>query len=849
MRIGASCGMKDDNYRLKVVILGDRQECVSISGIFEGRPCDLHLATYGDEDALKSIAEIEPALILVCSSFRDLDASEICGRIRSINQCLRPVVIVTSPVFSEEIMINALKGGADDFIILPVDSRVLLARIDAHLKTRKFSVDMALDKRNIETVLDITKAVSSTLDARSVLSTIVCKIAEITGAKRCSILLVAGNTGYVLASNDSPEMQELKIDLARYPEVLEAIKIRKHLMVEDMPNHPMMAEIKGLISNLEGMSVLVVPITFGEDVIGTLFLRAQKQVFGEKEIELCRIAANASYPALRNARLYENLKEEKERLLQERIDDLAKSRAELVATNEALNKEIAERRRAEESIRVHEQMISSIIDNSTAIISVKDAGARYQLVNRKFEEIYRLDIEKLKGKTDHDIFPKNTADTLRSDDLKVLASKAPIALERVIELDDGPHTYLITKFPLYDPSGEILSVCSMSTDITAHKCLEKELMKAQKLESIGVLAGGIAHDFNNILTGILANISLLSECMDRADKNYRWLREVEKATFRARELTHQLLTFSKGGKPVKESVHIGKLLEEWARFASRGSKTKCLFSIPEDLWPIEVDAGQISQVINNLVINAEQAMPDGGEIKVSAENTVLNAEERLPLGNGRYVKISIEDKGVGIQEEFLHKIFDPYFTTKQTGSGLGLYSAYSIIKNHNGYIGVESRIGAGTAFDIYLPASERNAEIRDDGSGSLIRGKGKILVVDDEEIIRNVIGAILTFTGYKAEFVAEGKQAIETYRKAQKSAEPFDAVIIDLTIPGGMGGRETIKGLLDLDSKVKAIVSSGYNNDPIMADYSKYGFKGAVRKPFSALELSKALHKIISEED
>ncbi len=838
--------MKVKKDGIRVLIIGGGEAGRSLSGIFEGRSCDIRLATTADE-ALGSIKEFGPDLVLLDSGIEGMNQNEMCCRIRSMEQYMHPSVIVISPDRDVEIMIGVLKSGADDCIIRPFDDRVLLARIDVHLRGRALYADMAQDKKNIETVLDITKAVSSTLDARLVLRTIVCKIAEITGARRCSILLVSGgNIGYVLASNDGPEIKDLKIDLTKYPEVIEAIKIRKHLIVEDMPNHPLMIEIKGLISELEGMSVLVVPIAFGEDVIGTLFLRAHKRAFGEKEIELCRIAANASYPALRNARLYENMMEEKESLLRERIEDLAKSRSELIATNEALNKEIAERRRAEESIRVHEQMISSIIDNSTAIISVKDADSRYQLVNNRFEETFNLGTESVKGRTDHEIFPESRADILRSQDLKVLTTKTSLELEEVMGQDDRQRAYITNKFPLYDLRGEIHAVCSMSTDITDHKCLEKELMKAQKLESIGVLAGGIAHDFNNILTGILANINLIRECVDRSDRNHRRLHEVEKAVFRARELTHQLLTFSKGGKPVKETILIGRFIEEWASFASRGSKTKCLFSIPEDLWPAEVDTGQISQVINNLVINAEQAMPEGGEIEVSAGNVCLKEEERLPLKNGRYVKISIKDQGVGIPAEFLHKIFDPYFTTKQTGNGLGLSSAYSIIKNHNGYIGVESRTGSGTVFDIYLPASEKEAAIKDDGSEGLIRGTGKILVVDDEEIIRNVIGEILTFLGYRAEFVVEGRQAIESYQRAKESGEPFDAVIIDLTIPGGMGGKDAIKGLLNLDCEVKAIVSSGYNNDPILADYCRYGFKGAVRKPFSAIELSRALHKIFS---
>lgn len=322
--------------------------------------------------------------------------------------------------------------------------------------------------------------------------------------------------------------------------------------------------------------------------------------------------------------------------------------------------------------------------------------------------------------------------------------------------------------------------------------------------------------------------------------------DAENASLRARDLAQQLLTFAKGGTPIKKATSIKQLLEESIPFALRGSNIDAEFSFSEPLWPVEIDEGQISQVIHNLVINAQQAMPAGGTLKVRAENcSAAGTEADLPIPAGRHIKISIQDFGIGIPKEHLQKIFDPYFTTKQKGSGLGLSTAYSIVKKHNGYLTVDSELGKGATFSVYLPAGSGEAA-SEKSIEAPVFGKGKVLIMDDEAAVRDVAGEILNFLGYEVGFSEEGGEAIERYRQAMAAGRSFDLVIMDLTIPGKLGGRETIQKLLEIDPGVKAIVSSGYSSDPIMADYSKYGFKGVIAKPYKIQELSRTVHDIIS---
>jgi CheY-like chemotaxis protein len=327
---------------------------------------------------------------------------------------------------------------------------------------------------------------------------------------------------------------------------------------------------------------------------------------------------------------------------------------------------------------------------------------------------------------------------------------------------------------------------------------------------------------------------------------YERLAAAKKASLRAQELAQQLLTFAKGGAPIKKTASIGQLIQDTVTFSVRGSSIRSNFEMPEDLWPVEIDSGQISQVVNNLAINAEQAMPSGGTMRVTCENFFLAEESASlsPLRVGKYVKITIHDEGIGIPEEYLKKIFDPYFTTKPKGSGLGLATSYSIVKNHDGLITVESKVGVGSIFSIYLPATDKQVAF-ERARSEPAKGRGRILALDDEEAICELVKAALTPLGYDVTTVQDGAAAISAYKEAMTEDRKYDAVISDLTIPGGMGGAECIKRLVEMDPSVKAIVSSGYAMDPVMSRYREYGFCACIAKPYEVSDLGHIVHDVL----
>lgn len=401
--------------------------------------------------------------------------------------------------------------------------------------------------------------------------------------------------------------------------------------------------------------------------------------------------------------------------------------------------------------------------------------------------------------------------------------------------------------PLRDPQGASVGLVLVFRDVTERRKLIEEQIKRSKLESIGLLAGGIAHDFNNLLTTINGNISMAAMEPGVPSSVREFLRDAESAGGRARDLTQQLLTFAKGGAPVRKTTLLNRIIRDSARFGTHGSKVACNCILPGDLWPVDADAVQMGQVIHNMVINAAQAMPEGGTVTIRGENVTLDSRDSNELAPGRYVKISIEDCGTGIAPAHLPKIFDPYFSTKQRGSGLGLATAYSIIKRHEGVITVQSEPGRGTRFEIFLPASTQPVE---EGMACqqvpVASGHGSILIMDDEPGVRTMLARMLERLGYQVTATAEGAEAVQSYSEAQQQGRPIDLVILDLTVPGGMGGEQAFRQILALDPGARGVVSSGYSDNPVMANFKSHGFVAALPKPFGIDQLGETLAQVLS---
>ena len=507
--------------------------------------------------------------------------------------------------------------------------------------------------------------------------------------------------------------------------------------------------------------------------------------------------------------------------------------------NEQLKREIEDRNKAQAAMALSKARYRAMIEAYDGLVYICSPDYRIEFMN-----------ERLKKRTGYDATGDFCYKALHGLDSvcswcvneKVLAGET---VRWEVQSPKDNRWYHVTNTPIFNADGT-RSKQAMIMDITDRKNMEEELLNAKKLESVGLLAGGIAHDFNNLLAGILSNIELAKMQSVMEGSTYDRLNEAELAAYRAKDLTLQLLTFAKGGAPLKATLVLTDIIKESATLALRGRTVKAEYCLATDLWPVEADAGQLNQVISNMIINADQAMPGGGTISIGSENVVLGPADVPSLREGKYVIVSIKDHGIGILPEHLSRVFDPYFTTKQRGSGLGLATSYSIVKKHQGTITVESEPGEGSTFRIYLPASENKVTRQQAGKSSeLPKGQGRILVMDDDECIRETTRNILLVLGYEVELTRDGAEAIDAYREAREDGRPFDAVIIDLTVPGGMGGKETIGKLIEIDPAVKAIVASGYSNDPVLAEFGNYGFKGAVGKPYRLRDLGETVMKVI----
>ena len=512
--------------------------------------------------------------------------------------------------------------------------------------------------------------------------------------------------------------------------------------------------------------------------------------------------------------------------------------------------DVTGRRRAKEALAAEKDRLGVTLRAiADGVVSTNTQGV-VEMINEAAERLLGVSARDVVGRPLSDHWPVLDE-----------TSEQPVAppLQRWLASDSGaPETSIVTfrrgdasqavvavsAAPIRSLEGQTVGAAVVLRDITEQQRREEEMQRAAKLESVGVLAGGIAHDFNNILAGVIGNLSLARMDVEAESEAGYCLKQAQDASVRAQNLTRQLLTFAKGGAPLKRLTRLDDCIRDTAAFALRGSNVRCEPEIVADLAAAEVDEGQINQVLHNLVLNAAQAMPDGGTLEVVARNVLVGPDTGLPLAEGHYLEIRVTDEGCGIPEEAQRRIFDPYFTTKREGTGLGLATSYSIVRRHGGCISVESTVGVGTTFRVYLPASDRVVsrttaeEVMDLAA---LAGGGRVLLMDDEATVRDVCGRMLRVLGLEPSFAIDGQQALDLYASAAARGTPFDLVIMDLTVPGAMGGREATARLVERDPKARIVVSSGYSNDPVMADPGRFGFTGILRKPYTQEDLARVV--------
>ncbi|MCX5910268.1 MAG: PAS domain S-box protein [Deltaproteobacteria bacterium] len=660
-----------------------------------------------------------------------------------------------------------------------------------------------------EIIAEIGRLVSSTLNSEEVYDRFAEEVRKLIPWERLSLHLIQdpGNT-VVVAHRVGLKMEgRERGDHFPYPDSLEAqmAESRQGITLTTPP----------ALSPLS--SQMAVPLVAMDRVIGALhFFSSSPEAYPERNLKLAERVAHQIASAIANARLFQ------------------------------------ERQQAEEALRENEALLRTLFNSVEDLICIKDRNFRYVLINDFFQKRFQISSSVFLGKTDAEVTvfkgPEKVFASTKKGEEKVLAGET-LEYDMVLMIHGKEMIFQVIKTPLKNSKGEITGICAIARDISERKKLEGEIRRARKLEVTTTLAGRIADDFTNLLTSILGTISLAKSYFNPEDKGFVILEEGEKNCLWASDLTKQLITLAQAGLSLKKVVPLGKMIVQATEFALSRSNVHSDLKIPEDLWLVEVDETEIRQVIHEIVMNAREAMPEGGSVFIQAENVAITGRESLRLKEGKYVKISIEDHGVGIPPENLLKIFDPYFSTKTKagpkGMGFSLSICYSIIKSHKGIIQVESEVGVGTTFYIYLPATSKGLPSARPGRPAPFIDRGRVLIMEDIYTIRQITAEMLRHIGYEVETAGEGSEVIELYKQAKEAHQDFDVVILNLTIQGGMGARETIGKLLEIDPSVKAIVSSAYSKDPVMAEFAQHGFKEAIIKPYRLENLREIVSQVI----
>ena len=781
----------DGDEKIKILVVDDRPEnLTALSETLDDPDCEVITALSG-EQALKEVLRAEFAVILLDVQMPGLDGFETASLIRKRRKSRSiPIIFVTAINKEDQYVYKGYTLGAVDYLFKPFDIDILRSKVAVF-------VDLFRKNRQIKAQARLIQEGERRERAR--------QVAEVQRR---------GERRYQNLADLVPQLVWIITRDLRFEYVNQRALSYFQLDGE---------RIAGLIL---------------EEVVHRDDLDGKKGVWREALLAGAELSVEVRLRRGRDGGFRWHLVH-----IQPEHDARGRVRAWLgVATD------IDDQRRVAEALAAEKERLSVTLRSIGDGVITTDTDGRVVLLNRAAEKLTGWTQEEAAGRPLAEVFVVREAPYVREAvnmSGAVVTGGGPDHQAVLIGRDTREWAVATGITPIRDANGQVQGTAVVFRDVTDAQRLEEERQKASKLESVGLLAGAIAHDFNNILTAIMGNISLAKLYTSAGEQVFDRLEEAERAALWAKDLTQQLLTFSKGGAPVKRPIEIGSVVRDSAEFASRGSNILCEVSVNAQVI-VEADEGQIRQVVHNLVLNAQQAMPEGGRVWVSIDEVRRTAYDGHGLVPGRYAEVVCRDEGVGISKENQARIFDPYFTTKLKGSGLGLATSYSIVRKHNGIITVESEPGQGAAFRILLPASDMRLPSLVDPVGRVRRGHGRILIMDDESFIRDVLGRLFTHFGYEVGYAKDGAEALAAYKHAIEEGRPYHVVIMDLVIPGGMGGREAVRKLLEFDPKARAIVSSGYSNDPIMANYRHYGFCEAVSKPYRNEELRTIVQKVLA---